>query len=255
MAKTNLVNTGDEALGLLKAACARSAVVEFHRQEGTLAIPAARARMLAIDGNGIVLDRPQVIGREVPLGAGQTVDAFITIDDELYTFQTSVINGDVPVTVNGEKHVKGVRIQLPGAVRVGQRRQYFRTSLALVQPLPVTLHRTDREDPTATPVGAHHFKGQLLDASAGGFGVRVDDVIYTRFKIYNHYFLTFITPDQEEETTVLCELRQTRPIRDGESVKIGLLTLPWPSQRELDRKLQPLVRYLTEMQRRTRRAG
>lgn len=240
---------------LLKKACARSAVLEIHRQQDGVLVPAAKARMIQLEDGAILLDEPQVIGREVPLGMGQTLDAYVYIDDELYTFQTVLDAINCPIKLNSTKSTRGARIRKPLKLTKGQRRQFFRTSLALIDPIPVTLHRTDPVNPLETPVTAHHFTGQLLDASPGGFGVRVDNVAYSRFKIFNHYFLSFRTPGQDDPTTLLCELRQTRAIRDGESVKIGFLTLPWPDQRSVDRMTQPLQRYLTEMQRLSRKAS
>ena len=240
---------------LLKKACARSAVLELHRQQGGVLVPAAKARMIRLEDGLIVLDRPQVIGREVPLGMGQTLDAYVYVDDELYTFQTTMTATDCPVPLNKDKNIMGAKIERPSALSKGQRRQFFRTSLALYDPFPVEFHVTDASAPLETPLGAHHFHGLILDASPGGFGVRVDNVAYSRFKIYDHYYLSFQAPNQKDNSVFLCELRQARAFRDGESVKLGFLLLPWPSQREVDRRIIPLQRYLTDMQRLARKAG
>lgn len=241
---------------LLRCACERSAVIELHRHDHGVVRPAARARLLGFSKSGnLLLDKPQVIGMGNPLHVRQSVDAYFQIDDELYTFATAITRLDVPVRLNAEKRTFGAEIATPEAIKRGQRRGAFRTSLALHDPLTVRLHRTDVEAPDRTPVNAHHFTGLMTDASDGGFGVRIDNVPYTRFSLYDLYFLAFRLPDDHEDAVALCELRQTREIRGGESAKLGFLVLPWPSQRHLNRISQPLQRYLMEIQRRTRKAG
>lgn len=241
---------------LLRCACERSAVVELHSHDHGVTRPAARGRLLGFSKSGnLLLDKPQVIGMGNPLHVRQIVDAFFQIDDELYTFATSVVRLDVPVRLNAEKRTFGAEIALPGGIKRGQRRGAFRTSLALHEPIMVRLHRTNGESPDQTPVNAHHFMGIITDASDGGFGVRIDNVPYTRFSLFDKYFLSYRLPDETENAVVLCELRQTREIRGGESAKLGLLILPWPSHRHVNQIRQPLLHYLMSVQRRVRKAG
>jgi len=241
---------------LLRTACERSCVLELHRQENHATTPAARARLLGFSKSGnLLLDRPQIIGRRVPLSSGQTVDAFFQIDDDLYTFSAAVVRMDVPVRLNDEKRVFGAEIEAPSVIKLGQRRAAFRTSLALQDPVPVRLHRTSAEDPHQTPVSAHRFSGVITDGSHTGLGVRIEGAPYTRFALYDHYFLSFTLPGESRETVLLVELRQTREIKSGEAAKLGFLILPWPTQRAADLATQPLQRFLMDVQRRTRRAG
>jgi hypothetical protein len=246
----------DDPTALLRAACARSSVLELHRAENNAATPAARARLLGFSKSGnLLLDRPQVIGRQVPLGMGQTVDAFFQFDDELYTFATSVLRIDVPVRLNDDKRVFGAEIAAPKLIKKGQRRAAFRTSLALQDPLPVRLHRTSAEDPYQTPISAHRFEGYAVDGSQTGLGVRIEGVPYTRFTLFDQYFLAFTCPGETEETVLLTELRQRREIKSGQAAKLGFLVLPWPTQRAADIAAQPLHRFLMDVQRRVRKAG
>lgn len=241
---------------LLQTACERSCVVELHRHEHGIATPAARARLLGFSKSGnLLLDKPQVIGRGNPLRVRQSVDAYFQLDDELYAFPTSVTRLDIPIRLNAEKRTFGVEIAVPEQIKRGQRRAAFRTSLALHEPIPVRVHRTDPEKLDQTPVNAHHFTGVITDASDGGFGVRIDNVVYTRFTLFDRYFLSYRLPDEDEDAVLVCELRQTRRIRDGESSKLGFLVVPWPDQRHVNLVTQPLQRYLMDIQRRTRKAG
>lgn len=240
---------------LLRLACARSCVVEFHRQIGPSALPAARARMIRIQDGSIFLDTPQVIGRELPLGLGQSVDIFFQLDDELYKFTTVLRRVNIPMKLNATKSIRGAQIDMPRVIVRGQRRQFFRTSLALIEPIPIAIHLTDSANPTATPITARPMSGIILDASPGGFGVRIDNVIYSRFRIYDHYFLSFHVPGERAPAVLLAELRQSREIRDGESTKLGFLTTAWPDQRTVDRLIQPLQKHLIDLQRRNRRAS
>ncbi len=234
---------------LLQDACRRSAVVEFHRQDGRVAEPAARARMIAVTDDALYVDEPQIIGQDAKFSWGKHLDAYFQEGDNIFTFVAKVENTKCKLKLNATKVVTGMKLARPKTLELGQRRQHYRTSLALQEPIPVAIHRTDRDDPTSTPVTAHHFDGQLLDGSGGGVGVRVDVDTAGRFDIFDRYFVSFTVPGEDAPLLLLCELRQAREIRSGRSVKLGLQVLDWPSARRAELAMRPFTQYLTAVQR------
>lgn len=239
---------------VLQDACSRSAVIEFHRQGGRVADPAARARMLAVTDDALYTDEPQIIGAGGDHSWDKRFDAYFMDGDNIFTFEARVASSKCRLKLNAQKTVTGMKLERPRVLELGQRRQFYRTSLALEAPIPIAIHRTDRESPLCTPINAPHFAGLLIDGSGGGLGVRIDNVAAGRFMMYERYFATFSVPGQNR-ITLLTELRQTREIRNGESVKVGLQILDWPSARDVERVIQPFTQHLNAIQRAKLKAG
>lgn len=239
----------------LKEACARNVPLELHSVSYDRSVPAARARMIDLDDDFIYLEKPQIIGRNVRLHQAQLFEAFFNYNDVLFTFTTHVADPSTAVRLNQKKVVEGLILERPPQVKPGQRRQFYRTSLAAIpEPISALLQETDDEMDDLEPDDGRTWQAAaVVDASAGGFGVRIDDGNYLRYKIYHNYFLKMVLPDGSE-ITVLCELRQVRSLLNGQATKLGLLLLPWPTQAKLNWHIQPLLSYLTQMQR-SRMAG
>lgn len=235
----------------LEDACARNVPLELHSVSYDRAVPAARARMIDLDEDYIYLEKPQIIGRNVRLHKAQLFEAFFNYNDVLFTFKTHVAEPTTAVRLNRQKIVEGLVVERPPAIKPGQRRQYYRTSLASIpEPIHAMIQETGdvADDPQPDDRGAWQ-PAAIVDASAGGFGVRIDDGKYTRYKIYHNYFVRISLPDGRTEITVLCELRQVRSLLNGQATKLGMLLLPWPTQAKLNWHIQPLLSFLTQMQR------
>jgi len=162
-----------------------------------------------------------------------------------------VVETGATVSLNQQKLVEGLVITRPASVKVGQRRQFYRTMLATIQE-PITGLIQEASDLEESPVPdecGSWVEGVVVDASAGGFGVRIEDSNYSKFKIFHNYFIKVVLPDSGREVVTLCELRQARSILDGQATKLGFLLLPWPSQAKLNWQIQPLLTFLTTMQR------
>jgi len=240
---------------LLRDACTRSAVVEFHCQEGRSAEPAARARMVGLTEDALFVDEPQIIGQDPDFKWGARYAAYFHDGDTMYTFLAIVEASKCKLKLNETKTVVGMKLARPHVIEVGQRRQFFRTSLALETPVPIRMHKTDRENPMRTPITALRCEALLLDGSGGGIGVRVDGKKAGQFKLYDHFFVSFELPTSPRPFLFLTELRQVREIRGGESVKLGLNILDWPDSRQVERNLQPFTQHLNEVQRSKLRAS
>jgi len=240
---------------LLEGACARNTPLELFRRVGDASLPVARARMLDIDGELIYLEEPQTIGMDVRINAGDPLTAFFSRSEALLCFHTTVKSRSCPVRLNARKVVQGMTIRRPANVKPGQRREYFRTSLATQDPIPVRMHEASSQEPATCPIGALRYEGRLVDGSGSGLGVRIDGENCSKFKRFRLFFVTFCVPGTEHRLDTLCEVRQARPILDGHAVRIGMFIHPWPTQRHLTRQIQPFLRYLVEVQRRVRRSA
>jgi c-di-GMP-binding flagellar brake protein YcgR len=234
---------------LLASGCERNTPVEIHKHTGEAAIPVARARMMCIDDERLYLDEPQTIGRQVRMGKNTGVDAYFAIGEALYTFTTTVASMHCKVKLNESKTLIGMALNLPSDIKQGQRRSRYRTSLAMQAPIPMTMHHASK-DLNSAPIDADRYQGRLVDASEGGFGVMLDIDRPMKFKLFDRWIVRFQIPGEGDPTTLGCELRQVRTIREGEMMKLGLLALPWPTTRALREQMLPMTRYLTSVERR-----
>jgi len=242
----------NDAQTVLENACARNASVELHRRVGEIVHPVARARLLGMNTDTMFLEAPQTIGREVNLIADERLECYFLLSEIIYSFVAKVKHTHCNLRLNRRKVVDGMTITRPSTVQEGQRREFYRTSLAAQPPITAHLHETTPGAPEETPIGASRFTGRLLDASAGGFGLNVD-CPPGRFKVFHPYFLQFEIPERGLRMDLLTELRQARPIHDGMSSRLGLMCVPWPHRRAFESQVQRLTRYLTEVQRQQRR--
>lgn len=234
---------------ILAAGCERNARVEIHKHTGDATIPVARARMMCMDEERLYLDEPQTIGKQVEMGKGTAVDAFFSLGDGLFTFSTTVASMNCRVRLNGAKTLIGMALDIPRTIKQGQRRSRYRTSLAMQTPIKVSMHQAS-SDLGSSPIDADRVEGRLVDASEGGFGVMLDFDRPLKYKLYEKWVVQFHIPGEPDLTLLGCELRQIRTIREGESMKLGLLALPWPDQRAMRSQMLPLTKYLTSVERR-----
>lgn len=238
----------------LREACARNAPLELHRSTAKGTEPVARGRLLAIKDDRLYIEKPQAIGKDLDLGMGQEFRAFFIIGDLLLFFETFIVDPICVLKLNKEKIIHGVALAAPSRLQQGQRREFFRTSLACQAPISVRLHETNPAHPTHCPINARRFEGQIVDASGGGVGVVLEETP-RRLRVNGHYFATFQLPDVDDELVFLVEARQLRPIRDETAVRIGFMFVPWPTPFDLTRKIEPLIRYLTVVQRNLKRSA
>jgi len=240
-----------KVLSLLDSGCERNIPVEIHKHTGDAAVPVARARMMCTDSERLYLDEPQTIGKKVQMGKGTSVDAYFSIGDQLYTFSTTVASMQCKVRLNETKTLVGMALNLPSKVEQGQRRSRFRTSLAMHSPISVTICET-AHDLNSSPIDADQFTGRIVDGSDGGIGILLDFDRPRKFKIYGRWIVQFHIPSESERTVLACELRQARTIREGETMKIGMMALPWPNIRAMRERMQPLAMHLNSIQRQLR---
>ncbi len=246
--------TANDPLEPVREACARNVPLELHRRTNRGALPTARGRMIDLDADRIYMETPQVIGRPFRIAPGQEYEAFFQVHDTIFTFSTTVLETDCATRLNHHKFVVGLAISKPEALKIGQRREHFRTSLACEQEISCTLHEAGPGDANQVPIEAKRFTGRLVDASGGGVGVILDGTI-ARFTLYDHLFLEFFLPGERQPFCALVEVRQARPTLNDTAVRLGLMFVAWPDQPTFTRTLMPLHHYLNKVQRLLRRSA
>lgn len=251
----NQTESTDEAHQILDDACARNAVIELHRQNNHQNIPAARGRMLMTKDGLLFVAEPQVIGRESRLIKGMMVEAYFTLSGVIYCFTSTIESLHATIRLNEQKKVLGYALAEPATIRPGQRRSYYRTSLVSDKPISARLRAVSSVDPIQCPIDEPPMSGTLVDGSPTGFGMNLPNVPPSRIKLYDTFFLTFAVPNSPHTMHLLVEARQIREIPNIGATRLGLLTVPWPNQREHTLTMQPLLQLLSEIQRKQRRVA
>lgn len=244
-----------DADALLNEACERNAVIELHRRDNNESIPAARGRMLAVRDDALVIAEPQIIGRDSRLSAGVAVDAFFLAGDVMLHFVSEIISTTEMVRLNEHKRVRAFTISAPEAIAPGQRRSYFRTLVLGDEPVRATLRAVLSADPIQCPIDAAPIAAEMVDGSPLGFGLNVHESDARRVRLYDLFFMSFTIPGDQQMRTLLVELRQNRDLGDTGLRRFGMLTHAWPTRRDHNLTIQPVLRWLHEVQRRRLRAA
>ncbi len=251
----NTADSVDEGQKLLDEACARNAVIELHRQNNHQNIPAARGRMLMLREGLLFIAEPQVIGRESRLIKGMSIEAYFSVSGSIHCFTTTIESLHAAIRLNESKKILGYALAQPAKIRPGQRRSYFRTSLIGEDPVTAHLYPVASVDPIQCSIEDSPLVGTLVDGSPTGFGVNLPNIAPSRFRLYDHYFISFNIPETTARLNLLVETRQAREIKSICATRLGLLTIPWPNQREHTLAIQPLLQMLSDVQRRQRRVA
>jgi len=244
-----------DTAALLAEACERNAVIELHRKDNSESIPAARGRMLIVRDDVLYIAEPQLIGRDARLHPGTAVDAFFLAGDVMLQFTSEILSTNEMLRLNNRKRIRGFAIAAPAAITPGQRRAYYRTLVVSEGPVKVTLTPVLSIDPLQCPVDGQPIYGTLIDGSPLGFGVNAPAESLRGVKLYDLFFLSFAIPKSEEPITVLVELRQDRDLGEIGYRRLGFLNHLWPSRREHTFAMQPVLRWINDVQRRALRAA
>ena len=240
---------------IMQEAADRNVRVEFHRSTRVIVLPVASGRLIDIEEESLLLDDPQIIGRDTKLEKGSTYDCFFKLNEAMYRFSAPIEGTGELVQLNKRRTITGIRISYPSVLGSGQRRQTFRTSLATDVPIPIKVHTTCNTAPEATPIDAMHDTGVLVDASSSGLGIRIDRPLRAgEIGDWSKLFVGFKIPGEIEYTRLLTEIRQVRRVLDNRATRLGVMVLPWPTSGAVSRATAPLDRYLTQVQRRIRAA-
>lgn len=96
------------------------------------------------------------------------------------------------------------------------------------------------------------FEARVSDASDTGLGLAIYGGIYSRFKIFQHVWLSLTLPGASEPLILLGEIRQSRAIPEL-GARLGVLLIRDDTGGRHMAKIRRLVAYLTEVQRASRR--
>lgn len=252
MAETGKSRAVHEDGGVLGQACARNVPVELHRRGPDGLQPVMRARLIALDEANLYLDSPQTIGLNARVESGEQLVAYFDLGEDMFTFDTTVVHAHCSIRLNSDMTVPGLSVTRPAKVLAGQRRSFYRRSVAGDGTISVCVHATDAARPDVCPLDAMRLEGKLVDASEGGFGVNIPDDPTRPVKLWDQLFVRFSLPGGQADTLLLCEVRQVRPLPRVGQVRLGLMALPWPDHRYLNLTTRPLTKYLMDVERRGR---
>ena len=208
---------------ILDRLCARNQSVELHYVHNGVR-RTARARLLELRDDVVLLSRPQAIGSAVVLRERTVVNVYVLDHGEMYSFQTRVQRGMIRVRLNAEKTIPGAELVVPARLDRQQRRNRYRVSVARHE-IAVTLHEMCDAEHMSTPLGARHFDGQLTNVSGGGFAA-VFDLQHARgVDVGVKLFASFQLPESDWYFGLPVEVRHVRRTHDDTRVVVGFAAL------------------------------
>ena len=249
----------------LREACQRNAPIEVFRADAETVEPAARGRLLQLGDDWILIEKAQVIGRDVRFYAGVPIEAYFNYHGTIFHFRTRVIAAAGPVQLNRRTIVPGMTLARPARVEPGQRRSVYRVSLA-AQPKPIDASIWRLDDSADIADSAQHevgadappnrdadYLGAVVDASDTGLGLLIEGCPASRFRLYDRILVRFHPPGEDEAIAFPCEIRHARELRE-DATRLGVLFLLPPSRSLGDVRVRRLVAYLAGVQRAQRKA-
>jgi|GEM_PF-2477444 len=110
--------------------------------------PLAQGRLLEWKDNVLVIEELQIIGRDVVLKSNDSVEAYLSYNGTMLTFDAKVLKVEMPRKLNKQRVVRALHISNPMNLREGDRRSAFRASLSgLAEEIPVKMWFLDRFKP------------------------------------------------------------------------------------------------------------
>lgn len=276
----------------LAEAVARNSPVEIFRTDSIDDAPPGRGRLLELREDVLVLEKVQVIGRDVAFVTGSIVECYFSFKGQLFQFRSKVTETGVPFKLNDQFVVSGMTVERPKEVKVGQRRRSFRVSLAGQDP-PIMMdlwfarsaqagldqaraayqdaERTRdqqlKANPRAKPISLPpkptilsavdyappDYEAQVVEASDMGLSAAIDRCSYTRFKHLDTLLIRIGLPQPGNVLVFKTEVRHARELREG-STRVGLMMLEEPNAAQaFQANRRKLVAFLQEVQRAARR--
>ncbi len=166
------------------------------------AIPHYRSSVLAIEDEAIVIERTRQAILDHALKPGQTIECAAMDERSRWEFRTKVIE-HTTFDLNSRVQVPAVRIGMPKLVRNGQRRDFFRVSVAGADLSPVVMQPV--EDDGETPCG-EPFETEMLNLGGGGLGVQMRGGQAVELVRNARYLCRFELPTHRSPIEVVAEL-------------------------------------------------
>lgn len=277
------------ASALLQEACDRNTPVCVVKPTQIGRMPMARGRLLRLDAKEIVLEEVRVPGRRVEFGCGEDLDAYFSLNQNLYFFRTRLLRAAEPTRLNRLKVILGMTIARPSVVEQGDRRRLFRVSIGgLRERATVKLWRlrvqgcpevdaigdlADADgDATGLPPMAFNpegldlagvdadslrdaeYSGWLSDGTEAGLGIRLEFVRPDRFSMFEPVLVSVGLPGVKERMRLLCEVRSKRVVNE-DGTRLGVVVIPEADGLAAREKMKTMRAFLTGVQRSQLRRG
>ncbi|HED53943.1 MAG TPA: hypothetical protein ENJ00_07045 [Phycisphaerales bacterium] len=273
-------NAPDVLPGLeaLAEACARNAPLEIVQADLVGVEPFARGRMLEIESGALMIEQVQVIGKNSRFSKESRIKAYFRFHRTLYEFRSVVLTAAKAIRLNRSWVVPAIDLQFPTEVEIGQRRNVYRVSLAVLErPVRVEVWHErpprdfllqsgvprviegvatperggiDEQGEVFPPTRQPDWTGTMIDASDVGIGVNLESCRSSELKIFDRGWIRFELPDDAAGSIVFeFETRQVRPVRERVQ-RIGMMILEHGDRWKHGAKVRRLWRFLTECQRR-----
>jgi c-di-GMP-binding flagellar brake protein YcgR len=229
--------------------CARNVPAELHFSPATGPILIGRVRLLELTDKHILADKPAYVDATASIPADRPITVHVTLNGVRYQFESVVDTATMLVRLNDHQHLLGIALRRPKRITRSQRRSHLRVSLVGIGPIPVELVRAHTDIPGACPVDARVIPGLILDLSAGGLGILIDNRHLSSARPNELFFLSFVLPGLEEEFCLLASVRHKRCVRASGSLRIGFALRRWDGS-NFGRDQHLITRFVTEHERR-----
>lgn len=155
----------------------------FESSDGTYRY---RSRLLDIKQvsrtNSLIIDRPASDGPSKALTSDANISLFFVVGEERFLFESKVL-GKATFDLGEGKIVPALEVTYPSVLRNGQRRAYYRVSVPLGKPVSVkcSMIADGADHGEQMPESEEScpdtlFEAHVLDVSAGGILILLDDV-------------------------------------------------------------------------------
>ncbi len=202
----------------------------------------------------IIIDLPTGVGETFePLVKGDEINVYFQYSGFRFYFHSKVL-GKVKYRLNESTKVPAYKIKLPTKLLDGERRNYFRVPTPhdkavivkfIVYPKGGEQVIIDEDHPESIP---KVFEGTILDISAGGVAIKVDENM-EEIKVGDKIDMRFrLRKEDFDELEISGVIRNERTYYNTESKIFGVEFLPERSV-EFKRAINKISRYVIERQR------
>lgn len=233
---------------ILEQACIRNTRLELHYENANGHIIVAQTRALELTGSTIIADALSFAesGETIPLR--RPAIAHLQIRRQRFQFATLIEEDHVLLAKFGPNSGFGITLRRPRSLSSSQRRAHVRVSLHASEPVCIWLAQAVGSDPEGCHIDAVHFVGRMLNLSAGGASVLVEDLPSNRAEPGDRYFLSFQLPGHSESYCLLGSVRHIRIVESSGSYRIAFAFKPWNGA-PLKRDQQHILRFIVEQER------
>ncbi len=235
------------ATRLLAQACVRNTSVEIQLEDSSGQTKTWRTRLLFVKDERLIAEVPR-LSRDNPIPLSREIDVYMLLGGIRYRFASVVEESGLKIALNEKVRVLGMKLKLPAEVLEDQRRANYRLSLAAGEPLLVSFCLPHPSILHACEINTQVTIARIVNISAGGLAVLVDQQYARTFQTGTNLFGVFVLPDCQGTFTVLCKIRHTQKIEASASVRAGIAFCEWPGCNLKDDQLR-IMRFIASHER------